>query len=143
MTIVTLLGSTGLARGEVGLLDTHGDGTAEYWRPWVEVFFHEDDVDAVVCTIEWESSGNPLAWGDGGLSLGLLQIQTPMWKAAWLSVGQEMSFQHRYNPILSLYVMSLVVYYDGGLSTRQFGTQPFGANPWLNWTGWRTMCRHR
>ena len=50
--------------------------SVERWRPLVEQYFPAELVDKALYVINYESGGNPLASGDGGMSIGLFQIQS-------------------------------------------------------------------
>src|SRR5690606_10074558 len=47
----------------------------ERWRSLVAKYFPPELVDKALWVIQWESSGNPGAVGDGGYARGLFQIQ--------------------------------------------------------------------
>lgn len=47
----------------------------EQWRPLVAKYFPPDLVDKALYVIQGESGGNPVITGDGGVAIGLFQIQ--------------------------------------------------------------------
>lgn len=47
----------------------------ERWRPLVEKYFPPELVDKALYVIQGESGGNPVIRGDGGVAIGLFQIQ--------------------------------------------------------------------
>lgn len=47
----------------------------EQWRPLVEKYFPPELVDKALYVIQGESGGNPVITGDGGVAIGLFQIQ--------------------------------------------------------------------
>jgi hypothetical protein len=49
--------------------------TVERWRPLVEKYFPPELVDKALYVIQGESGGNPTIRGDGGVAIGLFQIQ--------------------------------------------------------------------
>lgn len=86
----------------------------EQWRPAVRQYFRPEDVDKALWVINYESSGNPAAMGDGGSSQGLFQLNTR-------GVGAGMSAAHRFNPYKNIEAAAKAVY--GGQ-----GWKPWGEN---------------
>jgi hypothetical protein len=50
----------------------------EQWRPLVQAYFPEDQVDTAVCIIQHESGGNPWAINPSSAT-GLFQVKSSIW----------------------------------------------------------------
>ena len=79
-------------------------GTAqsvESWRPLVAQYFDSEDVNTVLCLMEYESSGDPNAYNSSSAS-GLMQI-----KAGWASqLGYEPT--DLFNPSINLLIARIL-----------------------------------
>jgi hypothetical protein len=87
--------------------------TVAIWRPLIDVYFEEEDVNKALMIIYCESKGKPTAVGinkDGTKDVGLWQFNDNTW--AWLK-GKLGFTSSRTNPVLSTKVAKWLIYNDG------------------------------
>mgnify|MGYP003151989357 CR=1 FL=1 len=87
--------------------------SVQNWRPLIENYFEESDVDKALRIVYCESRGKSTAVGrntNGTTDVGLWQFNDDTW--AWLKAKLKIT-STRFNPEVSTAVASWLVYNDG------------------------------